>query len=70
MNEIITISVNGQTQQVAAATTVAELLAAAGIDTAHVAVEYNGTILKRDEFASTAIAAAACLEIVHFVGGG
>ncbi len=68
--ETIAITVNGKDEVVAASLTVADLLLARGITTTLVAVERNGRILRRAEFAETTLAANDKLEIVHFVGGG
>ena len=68
--DLITITVNGKEEAVAPGLTVAELLVARGITTTLVAVERNGTILRRAQFPDTVIAAGDKLEIVHFVGGG
>lgn len=68
--ETIAITVNGKDEVVAASLTVANLLVARGITTTLVAVERNGQILRRAEFAETTLAANDKLEIVHFVGGG
>lgn len=68
--ETITITVNGREEAVGAGLTIAGLLAARGITTTLVAVERNGVILRRGDFAATTITAGDRLEIVHFVGGG
>ncbi len=68
--ETFTITVNGKDEAVANGLTVADLLAARGITTTLVAVERNSRILRKAEFAETALAAGDKLEIVHFVGGG
>ncbi len=68
--ETIAITVNGKAETVAASLTVADLLVARGITTTLVAVERNGRVLRKAEFAETTLAANDKLEIVHFVGGG
>jgi len=68
--ETIAITVNGKDEVIAASLTVADLLLARGITTTLVAVERNGRILRRAEFAVNQLAANDKLEIVHFVGGG
>jgi sulfur carrier protein len=66
----IRITVNGEPREVAAAATLADLLAQVGLDTRKVAVERNLEIVPRSTYAATALAAGDELEIVHFIGGG
>ncbi len=66
----IRITVNGEGREVPAAATVADLLAAVGLDTRKVAVERNLEIVPRSTYAATTLAAGDQLEIVHFIGGG
>jgi thiamine biosynthesis protein ThiS len=47
-----------------------DLLTVLGLKQDRVAVEHNGAIVSRAEWATTALAEADRLEIVHFVGGG
>ena len=64
------VTINGETETLAAACSVAELLVARGHDAKRVVVERNGEILPRELFSQTMLCEADCLEIVHFVGGG
>ncbi|MBX9700557.1 MAG: sulfur carrier protein ThiS [Acetobacteraceae bacterium] len=66
----IRITVNGDTREVPAACSVADLLGALGLDIRKVAVERNLEIVPRSTYAATALAAGDRLEIVHFIGGG
>ena len=66
----MTVTVNGQARQLSAATTVAALLAAIGLDPRQVAVERNEEIVPRSAYAVTRLAHGDALEIVHFIGGG
>ncbi len=66
----IAVTINGREEAIPAASTVADLLVLRGIHTTLVAVEHNGKVLRRSEFATVKIAANDRLEIVHFVGGG
>jgi thiamine biosynthesis protein ThiS len=66
----IPITVNGEAREVPAPATVADLLAAVGLDTRKVAVERNMEIVPRSTYAETALAPGDTLEIVHFIGGG
>lgn len=66
----IDVILNGRPESLPAGTTVAALLEAHGLPSALVAVEHNGTILRREDFQSAIVRAGDRLEIVHFVGGG
>ena len=64
------LTVNGETRGFAARLSVAELLAAIGLDTRKVAVERNEEIVPRSRYGETRLEAGDQLEIVHFIGGG
>ena len=66
----IAVTVNGERREVPAGTTVAGLLALAGLDRRKVAVERNEEIVPRSAYEATALAGGDALEIVHFIGGG
>lgn len=65
-----TIVVNGEERQAKAGDSVADLLAALGLQNGRVAIERNLKILPRADWAATEIAAGDRYEIVQFVGGG
>ena len=62
--------INGQEYQLAKPLSLELLLQTQGYRTNLVAVERNGAIVKRSEYASTTLTDADKLEIVSFVGGG
>ena len=64
------MKVNGQQEFLEEAISLAEFLAAKGYASSKVAVERNGRIVSRTEYASTILQDADVLEIVCFVGGG
>ena len=64
------MKVNGEQEFLEEAISLAELLAAKGYVSSKVAVELNGRIVSRTEYASTILQDADVLEIVCFVGGG
>ena len=64
------MKVNGQQEFLEEAISLAELLAAKGYASSKVAVELNGKIVPRKEYASTILHDTDVLEIVYFVGGG
>lgn len=63
------VTVNGQAQD-AAGKTLAELLTSAGYETGRIAVERNGDIVPKAQYASTVLEDGDALEVVRFVGGG
>ena len=64
------IQVNGAQEPLEGLSTVADLLARKGWKAAQVAVEHNGTILRREEFSTIRLSDGDKLEVVRFVGGG
>ena len=70
MIERISITINGEEQNVPAGLSVGGLLRHQGIEGERVAVELNRRIVPRPAWESTTVEAGASLEIVTFVGGG
>jgi thiamine biosynthesis protein ThiS len=67
------IVINGQGREFAelsSSATVSELVSALGLKGDRVAIEQNGAIVTRSEWAGAAICEGDKFEIVHFVGGG
>ena len=62
--------VNGETRDVAAATTIEALVSLLGLDRRKLAVERNLEIVPRSAFGATALVDGDRIEIVAFVGGG
>ena len=63
------LRVNGETKNIDAST-LYDVIASMGLEPSRVAVELNGIIVPRAEFAETMLRDGDSLEIVHFVGGG
>jgi thiamine biosynthesis protein ThiS len=64
---------NGQTREfsdLSETATVADLVSSLGLKGDRVAIEHNGGIVSRTEWAQTAVRSGDKFEIVHFVGGG
>jgi len=66
----VKLRVNGEEQEVAAGTTVTDLLETLGLSAKRVAIERNRVIIKQDQWAELALESGDELEIVNFVGGG
>jgi thiamine biosynthesis protein ThiS len=66
----LTITVNGDTREIAGPLTVAELLSQLEIDARRVAVEHNLVVLRRTAFDQAVVREGDQVEIVNFVGGG
>jgi len=64
------IVLNGEPRRLAEGATLLDLLAELGRDPRTVAVERNGEIVRRAEYAATVLAGGDRLEVVHFVQGG
>lgn len=66
----LSLVLNGESRVMEAVRTVAELVAALGLDARKVAVERNLEIVPRSLYDRTELADGDRLEIVHFIGGG
>jgi sulfur carrier protein len=61
---------NGEERDVAEVVTIADLVAALGLDARKVAVERNLEIAPRSTYGDTALVEGDRIEIVTFIGGG
>jgi len=61
---------NGEAQEIAPGTRVADYLIQLGLDASSVVVECDGKILTREEYGSHALQDGSVLELIRFVGGG
>lgn len=68
--EAIDVLVNGDRRRVSVGSTLGDLLAELGRHPRTVAVEHNGSILPRDQYAATTLSDGDRIEIVGFVQGG
>jgi len=68
--QMIVIQLNGEPHEVAENTTVSELVSALSERQERLAIEWNGSILPRELWATTELQSDDQLEIVQFVGGG
>jgi sulfur carrier protein len=64
------VIVNGESRQVPEPATVLELLHFLRLDPERVAVELDGSIVRKADWPTRGLAPGARLEIVQFVGGG
>ena len=64
------VTVNGETRDVPAGSTVLQLLQSLAIDPARVAIELNRNIVRQAQWGEVEVTAGSQLEIVQFVGGG
>ena len=70
-SDLVAVTLNGDTREIPARSTVASLLASLELEPRLVVVERNREIVRdRDTFAAVEINAGDTIEIVHFVGGG
>ena len=66
----IQVEVNGEKRALPEASSVADLVRALGLSAEQVAVERNERLVRRADFARTALAAGDRREVVTLVGGG
>jgi thiamine biosynthesis protein ThiS len=64
------LTINGESREFAALTTIAELISELGMKPDRVAVELNRDLIPRNRWSEARLADGDKLEIVHFVGGG
>ena len=64
------IVLNGERREVPAGLTLEGLLLWLQMDPSRVAVEFNGSIVRRPAWAATDVAPGSQIEVVWFVGGG
>lgn len=64
------LTVNGAEREVPDGTTVATLIEQLELSPAQVAIERNGALVRRAEYATAKLAEGDVLEVVTLVGGG
>ena len=64
------VTANGKQRTVADGASIEMLLRELGLAPERVVIEHNGTPLRREKFALTALRAGDSLEIAQMVGGG
>lgn len=64
------IQINGGDREIVEKSTLQELLAVLELPSDRIAIELNGTVVRREDWPNTHLAEGDRVEIVHFVGGG
>lgn len=64
------IILNGQPYNAVAGQSLLDLVRSLELEPERVAIELDGQIVKREQWAQTPLRAGARVELVHFVGGG
>jgi sulfur carrier protein len=67
---MINLKVNGKPRSLDESVDLSTYLDSFGVDQLHVAVGYNGEVLKKEEFSTVKLKDGDVLEIVRPVGGG
>ena len=67
---MINLMVNGKSRPIDASTDLESYLDSYGLDLKHIAVGYNGDVLKREQYPDVVLQDGDILEIVRPVGGG
>jgi len=67
---VINIHLNGETRGVETTTDLAKLIDELDLPSKLIAVELNGSVVRRVEWHETRISDGDKIEVVHFVGGG
>ena len=66
----MTLQINGETREIAAATNVAELIATLKLPAPAILIEHNGTALRPDEWRSRTLSENDRIELIRIVAGG
>ena len=67
---VIALTVNGKVRKLEEPTALEQFLRNHDVDIKFVAVAYNGTVLRREEFGEVILSEGDTVEIVRPVGGG
>ena len=67
---MINLTVNGKPRSLEEALSLAGFLDSLGVNLQHVAVGYNGEVIKKEQYPDVNLAEGDVLEIVRPVGGG
>ncbi|MDP6549639.1 MAG: sulfur carrier protein ThiS [Dehalococcoidia bacterium] len=67
---MINLTINGKAKALEASVDLATYLTAIGVNQEHVAVGYNGEVIKKELFPAVQLRDGDVLEIVRPVGGG
>jgi sulfur carrier protein len=67
---MINLMVNGKPRELEAALNLASFLDSLGVNLQHVAVGYNGEVIKKEQYPEVNLGEGDVLEIVRPVGGG
>ncbi len=70
MENFLTLVINGENRTLHAVANVQEMLARLDLTPERIAVELNGRIVRRRDWAATPVSDRDKVEIVQFVGGG
>jgi len=66
----VRVTVNDEPRELAAGSTIADLVAALGLGPRRIAVEVNRAVVPRATYGATPLHDGDAVEIIHFVGGG
>lgn len=66
----MTITLNGKEKKIESNCTLTELIESVGQKPQRIAVQLNGTVIKRDEYNQHTVQDGDMIEMLQFVGGG
>jgi len=66
----MTVTINGETRDVAPGTTLLEVLQHLGLSSKTMVVQRNGEIVPREDYMATVLVEADEVDLIRFVGGG
>jgi thiamine biosynthesis protein ThiS len=66
----LNLQINGENREVASGSTLEALVQELSLTPQRVAIELNGSVVRRNQWTDTVLNENDRVEIVHFVGGG
>jgi thiamine biosynthesis protein ThiS len=67
---MIAVCINNKERHLSEPTTLMEYLSSQGVSLRHIAVAYNGTVLRKEELSGVTLSEGDQVELVRAVGGG
>lgn len=64
------LTVNGESKELAAGSTLASMLEQLGLNAKNIVIEHNGDVINKQIYDCTILTTGDSIEIVRFVGGG
>ncbi|MDH3493122.1 MAG: sulfur carrier protein ThiS [Acidobacteriota bacterium] len=67
---MISLTINGEVRDVPAGKLLSDLIEELDLPDTRIAIEVNGSVIRRNAWCDVTLSDSDVLEIIHFVGGG